>query len=171
MKPVREIFLEQVLPRMAIQPTDRILDLGCGDGWASRAMAALTTEGMVVGIDPSGGAIREARKLSANFENILFIQADAEENPWQDNFFSRAVMIDALHSLRDTRAALGHLYRVMSPGSRLWIVDQLTPDTDEQMIQLIRESGFTDAQREAILNSNNATVDVNRITALKANQD
>ena len=122
MSTLQKLFLETVLPRMAIAPNDRILDLGCGDGWACRAMASLTSEGMVVGIDASGDAIREARRLSTGYENILYIQADAEENPWQDNFFSHVVIVDTLGELRDADATLRHAHRVMSSGGKLWVL-------------------------------------------------
>jgi len=137
-------FLERVLPRMAIAPNDRILDLGCGDGRACRAMAALTSEGMVVGIDSSGDSIREARKLSSKFDNILYIQAEAEENPWQDNFFSHVVMLDALSEVRDREATLRHVHRVMSTGGRLWVVERGERQAEALLEELTRH-GFVDA--------------------------
>ena len=148
MSSLQKQFLELVMPRMAIAPNDRILDLGCGDGWACRAMAALTSEGMVVGIDASGDAIREARRLSGDFDNILYIQADAEENPWQDNFFSHVVMIDTLSAFRDASAALRHVVRVMSPGGKLWIFE--SGDRDAALTAMLLEQlGFAHVNAES----------------------
>jgi ubiquinone/menaquinone biosynthesis C-methylase UbiE len=140
-------FTEIVLPRMAISANDRILDLGCGDGWASRAMAALTTEGLVVGIDSSGDAIRAARRQSGDFDNILYIEADAEENPWQDNFFSHVVLIESLGALRDPAAALRHLHRVMAPGATIWIAEQLADEANDkpladQLLDTLQRGGL-----------------------------
>mgnify|MGYP003335604608 CR=1 FL=1 len=148
MSAVREMFESLVLPRMALTPGDRILDVGCGDGWACRALATLASQGMVVGIDASGDAIREARKLSLDFDNILYIQADAEENPWQDNFFSHALLIDSLGELRDMEAALRQLHRVLAPEGRVWIVG-----VDETAATAVRElltrQGFANATCDA----------------------
>ena len=139
------VFLEIVLPSMAVAINDRILDLGCGDGWASRKLAALASEGMVVGIDSSGAAIREARRLSSKFENILYIEAEAEENPWQDNFFSLAVLIDTLSAVHDVPATLRHLQRVMSAGGQLWIVNQFARETGASRVPAL-EAGMPDAE-------------------------
>jgi len=47
-------FTERVLDNMSLASTDRILDLGCGDGWACRLMAArLGGSCRVVGLDVS----------------------------------------------------------------------------------------------------------------------
>jgi len=129
MNTLRQTFLDMVLPRIAVQPSDRTLDVGCGDGSVSRALAILASEGMVVGIDAAGDAIREARKLSTDFENILYIQAEAEEIPWQDSFFSQVVLINAAAHVHDAEAALRHVHRVMSPGARLWMVNGIAPAT------------------------------------------
>ena len=160
-------FLSIVLPRMGIAANHRILDLGCGDGWASRAMATLAGAGMVVGIDSNGERIREARRHSAAFENILYVEADAEENPWQDGFFSHAVLIDSIYHVRDAEATLRHLHRVLSPGGQLWMVNQMArandapepPEADtppaailraEQYIEMLVRCGLEATQAETI---------------------
>ena len=148
MSAIREMFTSVVLPRMVVGPGDRILDIGCGDGWACRAVAALATLGMVVGIDSSGDAIREARRLSIDFDNILYVPADAEENPWQDNFFSHALLIDALAELRNTEAALRQLHRVLAPGGQVWIVgfDEAASGAAQE---LLTRHGFAKATCDA----------------------
>lgn len=41
---------DQTLALMDLQPSDRVLDLGCGTGWATRRMARKVTAGEVVGL-------------------------------------------------------------------------------------------------------------------------
>lgn len=142
MSALQNFFETQVLPRMALTPGDRVLDLGCGDGWACRLVAAAATQGMVVGIDSSGDAIRTARRESRDYDNILYIEAEAEENPWQDNFFSHALLIDTLESLRDLPATLQHLHRVLSPGGRVWFVGT-SADSTASLQEDLAQHGFT----------------------------
>jgi len=51
---------DQTLALMNIQPSDRILDLGCGTGWAARRLARLATAGEVVGLDVADEMLHRA---------------------------------------------------------------------------------------------------------------
>ncbi|MSO19078.1 MAG: class I SAM-dependent methyltransferase [Acidobacteria bacterium] len=121
----KHLFREYLLPLMRIAAQDRLLDVGCGDGWACRIMAGFASSGTVVGLDASTDRIGEARRHSVGFENILHIAAEAEENPWQDGFFTHAVMIDTLYRVKDPAGALRHTHRVLAPGGALWILNQI----------------------------------------------
>ena len=125
MEPSHHVFIDHLLPLMRIAAQDRLLDVGCGDGWACRIMAGLASSGTVVGIDASADRIGEARRHAVDFENILHVAAEAEENPWQDGFFTHAVMIDLIYRVKDPAAALRHTYRVLAPGGRLWMLNQI----------------------------------------------
>ena len=61
---------EQTLAVMKLKPGDRVLDLGCGAGWASRLMAQAVGNGdrpgQVVGLDVSDEMIRRARAASTS---------------------------------------------------------------------------------------------------------
>src|SRR5437773_12334377 len=61
-----------VLELMQLQPADRVLDLGCGAGWATRLLAARVPQGKATGVDISDELIRRARQQSADFSNIDF---------------------------------------------------------------------------------------------------
>src|SRR5437870_6919563 len=53
----------QILDMMSLSPTDSVLDLGCGTGWATRLLAARVPKGEAIGIDISDSMI--ARALAA----------------------------------------------------------------------------------------------------------
>src|ERR1700751_2712770 len=62
---------------MNLRPGERVLDLGCGSGWATRLIARLVTDGpegfgQVVGVDVSDEMIRQARAASKALDNIMF---------------------------------------------------------------------------------------------------
>jgi 2-polyprenyl-3-methyl-5-hydroxy-6-metoxy-1,4-benzoquinol methylase len=53
----------RVYARIAAQPGDRVLDIGCGGGYLARLLAtAVTPGGRVTGLDPSAPAIGYARR-------------------------------------------------------------------------------------------------------------
>src|SRR6266849_3485842 len=65
-----------VLEKMRLAPTDNVLDVGCGAGWLSRRLSKLVPEGRVVGMDISDEMIRQARRASAGFDNLMFVTGD-----------------------------------------------------------------------------------------------
>jgi ubiquinone/menaquinone biosynthesis C-methylase UbiE len=58
---VQKSASEQLFDLLKINPTDDVLDLGCGAGNLTKKIAELT-KGKVVGVDASEGMIREAKK-------------------------------------------------------------------------------------------------------------
>ena len=57
-------IFEPVLPIMDVQPSDRVLDLGCGSGWATRLVAKRFRPKKIVGIDISDEMVRRATEHS-----------------------------------------------------------------------------------------------------------
>ncbi|MBI3895461.1 MAG: methyltransferase domain-containing protein [Acidobacteria bacterium] len=123
-------FVEEVIQRMKVRPRDRILEVGCGEGWAARLLAPLVPEGSVVGLDVSDEMIRKARAQSAEFENLLFLWADAEEIPWQEKFFTHSLYIETLYYFENPEKALREIYRVLAPGGAVWIVNHLSKENE-----------------------------------------
>src|SRR4051794_16606564 len=74
---------EQTLAMMNLKPGDRVLDLGCGAGWATRLMAQQVAceqnPGQVIGVDVSDEMIRRARAASINHENAMFVVGSAQQ--------------------------------------------------------------------------------------------
>lgn len=107
---------EQAIELMAIPPEARVLDLGCGSGWASRLMAEKARAGWVVGIDIADEMITVARETSAQFPNIEFRVASAESLPFEDGEFTAAFSMESLYYYADVLLALKEIKRVLVPG-------------------------------------------------------
>src|SRR5580658_273499 len=124
---------EKTIRLMDLRPGERVLDLGCGSGWATRLLARLVTDGpegsgQVVGVDVSDEMIRQARAASKDFENILYVWGSAQQIPWEENFFDKVLSVESFYYYADQERALAELFRVMAPRGRLFILINLYKD-------------------------------------------
>lgn len=115
---------EQAIEKMAIPVDARVLDIGCGSGWASRLISRKAPRGRVVGIDISDGMIRIARESSREFPNIEFKVASAENLPFTNDEFTHAFSMESLYYYVDMARALQEIHRVLEPiGLFVTVVD------------------------------------------------
>lgn len=107
---------EQAIERMRVPVDARVLDVGCGSGWASRLLAGVAIKGRVTGIDISNEMINLARASSTLFPQCDFEVASTEQLPFSDNEFTHAFSMESLYYYRDIPTALNEIHRVLKPG-------------------------------------------------------
>lgn len=118
----------QALALMDLQPIDRVLDLGCGTGWASRRMAKIVTAGEVMGLDVADEMLRRAEQASSDVKNVRYLWGSAEKIPAPDNHFSKVLSVESFYYYADQGKALDELRRVLAPGGKLFILINLYKD-------------------------------------------
>jgi ubiquinone/menaquinone biosynthesis C-methylase UbiE len=118
----------QTLDLMDLQSNDRVLDLGCGTGWASRRMAQVVTEGEVVGLDVADEMLRRAERASGDLNNVRYVWGSAEKIPAPDNHFTKVLSVESFYYYADQGKALDELRRVLAPGGKLFILINLYKD-------------------------------------------
>jgi ubiquinone/menaquinone biosynthesis C-methylase UbiE len=124
---------EKTLRLMELKPGERVLDLGCGAGWATRILARLVADasegrGQVVGLDIADEMIRRARAASLDFSNIMYVWGSAQQIPWEENFFDKVLSVESFYYYPDQHRVLHELFRVMAPRGRLFILINLYKD-------------------------------------------
>ena len=106
----------RLIAELDLKRSERVLDLGCGDGSLTTQIADLVTRGEVLGIDASQGMIDAA--LPKERKNLRFQQLDINELDFVEQFdvvFSNA----ALHWIKDHRNLLQNVRRALCSGGRL----------------------------------------------------
>jgi SAM-dependent methyltransferase len=107
---------EQAIAKMRVGPNARVLDVGCGSGWATRLLAGLAINGHVTGIDISDQMVRVARESSQSHTNVDYEIASAEQLPFKDNEFTHAFSMESLYYYKRIPKALADIHRVLEPG-------------------------------------------------------
>lgn len=117
-------FGRAALRRAAVQPGERVIDIGCGCGDTSLELArGVGDRGSVLGVDVSRPMLQVARQraVQAGLRQLQFLEADASSAPLPaacDLLYSRfGVMFFA-----DPVPALAHLLTALRPGGRLVFV-------------------------------------------------
>src|ERR1051325_6698487 len=103
---------EQAIAKMRVAPDARVLDVGCGSGWATRLLADYAVNGRVTGIDISDEMVRLARESSTSHPNVDYEVASAEQLPFKDNEFTHAFSMESLYYYRNIPKALAEIHRV-----------------------------------------------------------
>jgi trans-aconitate 2-methyltransferase len=108
---------ERLFDMLDIRRNDDVLDLGCGPGNLAQKIRS-ATDGIVVGIDPSGGMIAEAQRNSA--PDITFYVGDAESLNMADQF-DAIFCNSAFHWFRDPWRAVVNCYNALRSSGRIAI--------------------------------------------------
>ncbi len=106
---------------MGLDRGERVIDLGCGNGWATRLIASLTGA-QTLGFDGGAEMVALARRLSAGNADVVFAQAPFEDLPVADGAVDRVISMEALYYASDLAAAIAEIHRVLRPGGRAEIM-------------------------------------------------
>jgi len=100
---------------------ERVLDLGCGSGGATRAAARVVgPEGMVVGIDSSPECVAAAQERTPTELPVLFRRGDAQAmGNVPDRTFDCVVASLVLEQVAELDRTVHEIFRVLRPGGRL----------------------------------------------------
>ena len=114
--------VRQVLAKLEVGSSERILDLGCGNGWATRLLAKAGSGTSAVGIDASPEMIKRAEELHSFTIRARYEQGHFEKLDFKDAHFDRAFSMEAMYYAVDLDKALTELHRVLKPGGSADIV-------------------------------------------------
>jgi ubiquinone/menaquinone biosynthesis C-methylase UbiE len=92
----------------------QVVEVGCGPGPVSRAMAARPGFGTVIGVDPSPVFIAKARELGGDLPNLSFVAGDARALPLDDDSYDVVVFHTTLCHVPTPETALAEARRVLA---------------------------------------------------------
>ena len=109
---------------------DRLLDVATGTGHTALTIAPFVAR--AVGIDLAPKMLEQARRLAIEqgASNCDFVEGAAEKIPFEDGQFTLVTARHAPHHFRNVDRFLAEVCRVLAPGGRFVIVDQISPVTE-----------------------------------------
>lgn len=101
-----------------LQPTYRILDLGCGPGTITADLAALVPQGSVIGVDSVEAILEQARSLASDrgLSNITYETGDANKLRFADGEFDVVFCHQLLQHVQDPVGVLREMKRCCKAG-------------------------------------------------------
>lgn len=125
-------ILEQI--HAAIKPTKKmnLLDLGCGPGIVTAAMAPDVRE--VVAYDLTPEMLNQAMKRcqEAGLKNVRFELGRAEHLPFEDESFDGVVTRLTIHHFLDPRPVMSEVVRVTRRGGKVFVADVVSSESEEE---------------------------------------
>mgnify|MGYP003433621486 CR=1 FL=1 len=117
------------------KPGDTCLDLCCGSGDLTQLLAKqVGTTGIVIGADFAPAQLANAAAriewVYPPLDRINWVEADALNLPFAEDYFDAATMGYGLRNVTDIPRCLTELYRVLKPDAKVAILDFHRPQSN-----------------------------------------
>jgi SAM-dependent methyltransferase len=116
--------------RLRSAPPARVLDLGCGLGASSVALARAYPRAQVLGVDLDEASVAEARDQAAEAgvaDRVTFVVGDAAQVA-AEGPFELVTVFEALHDMGDPVGALRAACALLAPGGSVLVADEHVAD-------------------------------------------
>jgi len=152
-----ERMRDDALAMLDIQEDDRVLDVGCGTGFATEGILQHTEN--VHGLDQSVHQLQKAWDKLGKHDPVSFYRGDAERLPFEDDSFDVVWSSGSIEYWPNPVAALRDMRRVVKPGGQVLVVGPNNPKSTvmqkvadaimlfydaEEADRMFREAGYTD---------------------------
>ena len=130
-----------LVAQIGLSPGMRVLDLGCGTGTLTIAIARAEPAASIVGLDGDLKILARARRKAAEAgAEIEFVEGMVQDPPLPHRGFDAVVSSLLFHHLRpaDKKIALAEARELLRPGGRLHIADWGRPQ--DPLMQLLATS-------------------------------
>jgi len=114
-------FGSLILDRIKFSHNANILDVGCGTGYPLLEIAQrFGSSSTAYGIDPWSEALERAefKKNAMNLQNVKLIEHNAEDLPFEDNFFDLVVSNNGVNNVEDPHKVFKECFRVSKTGAQ-----------------------------------------------------
>jgi ubiquinone/menaquinone biosynthesis C-methylase UbiE len=130
--------IEEALSSTELRSNEVVLDLGCGTGFLFQHIDKAIR--LLVGLDISSKALREAKKRTKNLSSTVLIRADADNTPFPDCIFDRVFAITLLQNMPDPMKTITEMKRIGKCKSMCVITGLKKKFTQESFSDLLKRA-------------------------------
>lgn len=119
-----ELINRRAIAQLSVQPGDRVLEIGPGNGFFARAIVGVAASVHYVGCDLSVVMVEQADQMNADLietGQCRFVLRDGPTLPFADDSFDKLLTVNTLYFWNDPAAELTEIRRVLVPGGLLVI--------------------------------------------------
>ena len=131
---VHRLWKRVTIETSAVRPGQNVLDIAGGTGDLTAKFSKLVgRDGNVVLADINSSMLNVGRDKLLDkgiAGNVKFVQADAQQLPFPDNYFHCITIAFGLRNVTDKDEALKSMYRILKPGGRLLILEFSKPQNE-----------------------------------------
>ena len=130
--------IEELLKFMNLEPSDCVLDLGCGTGFLFSHVAQKVQ--IVVGLDVSQKALKEAKARAEMLSNIFLVRADADNAPFVDHVFDKVFAITVLQNMPEPKVTVVEMKRTAKATGTVAVTGLKKKFTHETFVSLLHDA-------------------------------
>jgi ubiquinone/menaquinone biosynthesis C-methylase UbiE len=130
--------IEEVLSSIELKPNEAVLDLGCGTGFLFQHINKRVE--LLVGLELSSEALREAKKRTKNMQNVVLVRADADNTPFPDSIFDEVFAITLLQNMPDPTKTITEMKRIGKPQAIFAVTGLKKKFTQESFFDLLKKA-------------------------------
>ena len=128
---VHSLGRDQAWRRAAVRaagvgPGQDVLDVACGTGDLTQALARRTEARSITGLDFTRAMLdvaEQKKRRDPRLQGISYIVGDAMALPFADGSFDAVTIAFGIRNVQEPRRALAEFFRVLRPGGRLVILE------------------------------------------------
>ncbi|WP_436346287.1 class I SAM-dependent methyltransferase [Natronorubrum sp. FCH18a] len=110
---------KHALARMPVEAGDAVLDLGCGSGYAGRALRDTNDAGRIYGLDGSPEMATNAADYTDD-PQVGFLVGDFDSLPFVDDSIDHVWSMEAFYYASDPHHTLEEIARILRPGGTFY---------------------------------------------------
>ncbi len=107
-----------IIRGLQLKNGDKVIDLGCGDGYFLYLLDSLPVKLQITGLDNDDWTIKRAKENLGKRE-IKIIKSTVTKIPLKSNSFDKIIMTEVLEHVENDGQALKEAHRILKPGGTM----------------------------------------------------